>query len=291
MASTSLPAELTLSIVARISEALQVSSRLEESVRARYMSRVDFQSLVSGIAQPVDSEIIMTSIDSIQVKDDIKPDRWKIAFRALLTELAKFSTSDRTLTRPGSNATKSTSQKNGVGSKVTPSERAGLGRPSPPTKLNLALSVASESDYRALFDYLQVTDFPFRTGYHDRYIKCGVKKCGFCIQLFMHTDVTSCGRYKHPPCHPCGFYPHIGLHLWKQVKMSHNAREEYRSSGNRNLKYTLAGRILPPSLELTQKRCHDQEPMVVEEQPKVQCTDGTVITIASPDYRNESPTY
>jgi hypothetical protein len=58
----------------------------------------------------------------------------------------------------------------------------------------------------------------FNNSYHS-HINCLKSECSFCENLYKQVNITKCSGHK--PCHPCGFYPHVGRTLWKLLKTKH----------------------------------------------------------------------
>lgn len=62
----------------------------------------------------------------------------------------------------------------------------------------------------------------FNNSYHS-HINCLKSECSFCNNLYQQVNITKCSGHK--PCHPCGYYPHVGRTLWKLLKPKHMKSE------------------------------------------------------------------
>lgn len=60
---------------------------------------------------------------------------------------------------------------------------------------------------------------PYKNEAH-KHIQCATHNCEFCTSLFRRVNITRCEAHK--PCHPTGFYPHVGTALWSMLKTKHN---------------------------------------------------------------------
>lgn len=67
---------------------------------------------------------------------------------------------------------------------------------------------------------MQIVDSPnlFSTPGH-KHVKCATPSCQFCSTLFKQLHITKCTG--HAPCHPSGYYPHVGKPLWNMLKSKH----------------------------------------------------------------------
>lgn len=52
------------------------------------------------------------------------------------------------------------------------------------------------------------------------HISCTSPSCKFCNAMYRQVHITRC--VGHAPCHPTGFYPHVGKPLWNMLKTKHN---------------------------------------------------------------------
>lgn len=59
---------------------------------------------------------------------------------------------------------------------------------------------------------------------------CKKRGCEFCFAMFFHTAVTSCSIHGGGRCHPCGYFPHVGVKLWNLVKRSHDGGKAYNNT-------------------------------------------------------------
>jgi hypothetical protein len=58
-----------------------------------------------------------------------------------------------------------------------------------------------------------------------KHITCDSLTCSFCKDMFFATHLTKC--VGHKPCVPGGWYPHVGVILWNQLKRYHDNGKEY----------------------------------------------------------------
>lgn len=65
----------------------------------------------------------------------------------------------------------------------------------------------------------KVDEVKFSSAFH-KHIKCGTPSCKFCTDLYKQVHITRC--VGHSPCHPSGYYPHVGKPLWNMLKTKHN---------------------------------------------------------------------
>lgn len=57
-------------------------------------------------------------------------------------------------------------------------------------------------------------------------LRCDRNLCNTCPYIMRHVTPTACRN--HTPCHPSGFYPHVGAGLWSKLVQVH---EENRADG------------------------------------------------------------
>ena len=56
-----------------------------------------------------------------------------------------------------------------------------------------------------------------------RYVKCKSPDCRFCSTMYESLHLTSCERFGHPPCNSAGWFPHVGITMWKSLRRQHDA--------------------------------------------------------------------
>lgn len=56
-----------------------------------------------------------------------------------------------------------------------------------------------------------------------KYVRCTRTGCRFCKDMFMHLNISSCERMGHEPCHSTGWFPHIGITMWKVLRRQHDS--------------------------------------------------------------------
>lgn len=74
--------------------------------------------------------------------------------------------------------------------------------------------------------YQKKTPFLYRNERH-AFIKCTTKRCKFCTALFENISLTPCEQYGHKPC-GVEWFPHVGLHLWKGLRKSHQEGKVFK---------------------------------------------------------------
>lgn len=64
---------------------------------------------------------------------------------------------------------------------------------------------------------------PLYATYGQRYVKCNSRNCEFCETMFNNLAVTQCSKFGHTPCNSVGWYPHVGVSMWKQLRRQHDS--------------------------------------------------------------------
>jgi len=65
---------------------------------------------------------------------------------------------------------------------------------------------------------------------------CSSKQCIFCRTMFKSLVVTKCGSdtgfpcTEGKPCNTIGYFPHVGVKLWKRLKPAHTGAHPFKSS-------------------------------------------------------------
>lgn len=60
-----------------------------------------------------------------------------------------------------------------------------------------------------------------------RYVKCKAPGCRFCRKMFASLHLTSCERFGHEPCNSAGWFPHVGITMWKSLRRQHDAGADF----------------------------------------------------------------
>lgn len=94
------------------------------------------------------------------------------------------------------------------------------------------------------------------------HIKCSTENCAFCSHLFHTVNITKCTGHKR--CNSIGYYPHVGVSLWRILKKKHDSGQSPRIRIACCKEYEL------PALGNESEDCMD-----------TQSNDGTVIECAA----------
>lgn len=62
-----------------------------------------------------------------------------------------------------------------------------------------------------------------------KYIKCKVVDCQFCPAMYKSMAITPCSRFGHANCNQLGWFPHVGISLWKTLRSQHDAGMPFKS--------------------------------------------------------------
>lgn len=62
------------------------------------------------------------------------------------------------------------------------------------------------------------------------YVKCTTTNCDFCTMMYNHLDLSACRMFGHQPCHTTGYFPHVGISMWKKLRKQHDAGQEFKPS-------------------------------------------------------------
>lgn len=79
---------------------------------------------------------------------------------------------------------------------------------------------------RALVQRLENNEILYATP-GQKYVKCNVQNCKFCVEMYKNLDLTSCARLRHVDCIPGGFFPHVGVSMWKKVQRQHDNNQAF----------------------------------------------------------------
>lgn len=85
-----------------------------------------------------------------------------------------------------------------------------------------------------------------------KYIKCKQDHCSFCTAMFEHMVITPCSRFGHANCNTVGWFPHVGISLWKSLRSQHDAGMPFKPRT-----VEIKDEELPP---LSQLRSQQQSP-------------------------------
>lgn len=216
-------------------------SQLREIVRERYMQLHDF----SNIMQSAPSTAITPTavlVDAIEQLVSDQPDQiflWKTAFNSCLKVLGKITvenkTTDQAQTRTQKRKTDADAE-----TRVRP-KVSGIQVTAVPQNKLVDIIIPTDDDFEILVSYLKSTDLLFAVP-SQGHISCRQPGCKFCREMFCNTDVTSCGKYDHKNCTKSGFFPHVGIKLWKILRSKHNSGVAYcREPPKHNVsRYTLS---------------------------------------------------
>lgn len=83
-------------------------------------------------------------------------------------------------------------------------------------KVTLPSGTGVDKVYNDLFTYLATDRPPYN---HVPYIECKHTQCAFTRTLFQNIALTKCEGHKK--CVPSGWFPHVGLTLWKSLASKH----------------------------------------------------------------------
>jgi len=61
-----------------------------------------------------------------------------------------------------------------------------------------------------------------------RYVKCDAVVCEFCSQMYKHLEITACSTFGHTQCNSVGWFPHVGIKLWKKLQRQHDAGSPFK---------------------------------------------------------------
>lgn len=62
----------------------------------------------------------------------------------------------------------------------------------------------------------------------NRYVKCANKDCVFCNTMYHNLELTACAMFGHPPCIPEGYFPHVGISMWKTLRRQHDDGQTFK---------------------------------------------------------------
>lgn len=219
------------------------SIRLDDLIKVRYMDSRSLLEVINPSDHTIDGMIIIQTLDTLQ--DEVCRDEtqsvlyWKMVSALILQSLSK---------RPNQNGVTS------VVSRVTGPPKVGSVKVQPRGSTTLpnfvdhfalckpSVEPVAEQVLKQLSELRLSTIKPlYRNKYH-YYIRCRSSRCDFCLTMFYHMSLTSCISLHHGdiPCHHTGYFPHVGLRLWKQLRTRHDSGEPFKPTArSRELKYTL----------------------------------------------------
>lgn len=77
-----------------------------------------------------------------------------------------------------------------------------------------------EDVLRELNHYATSSKLYTRPGH--QYIECTRNTCYFCTAMFEHVTITPCSQYGHANCIPVGWFPHVGISMWNELRSQHD---------------------------------------------------------------------
>jgi len=124
--------------------------------------------------------------------------------------------------------------------------------------------------------YQSVTKFVdngFRTKFH-KSLDCRIKSCLFCKNMYSYVNLTACNSMhtNTKPCVPTGWYPHVGIGLWKCIKPAHDKGKPYRADVK-----PVKTQELPPLIMWQTNLANSLEPSQIAEIPIPIANTGTNI--------------
>jgi len=232
---------------AQLVEAIQLDlsslPQFTEEVKRRYMDLHDLHAVITTSKdKQISSDIIMQSLMHIQQFSSNQLLFWQQVCRSCLKVLSKNS---RIEVNPGR---AQTSGKHKIETDTNHQSRAKQPKMSRVAELTPTTTkriypfdkIPSAEVYEELAQHFKNSKIPYSVGAQS-YITCRKRGCKFCKDMFYHTHITRCDIYNHTPCVPSGFFPHIGMRLWKILKRLHDSGTEYQCppASSKEIRYTL----------------------------------------------------
>lgn len=127
-----------------------------------------------------------------------------------------------------------------------------------------AMPKPAGADLDAVYQSItEVVDRGIRTKFH-KSLDCRSKTCLFCKNMYSYVNITACNSMHSntKPCVPTGWYPHIGIGLWKCIKAAHDKGKPFRAEMK-----PPKPQELPPLIQWQAKLAESLEPAQISNIP------------------------
>lgn len=61
-----------------------------------------------------------------------------------------------------------------------------------------------------------------------KYVKCDKVDCEFCKSMYQNMDLTACSVFGHTNCNSVGYFPHVGISMWKTLRRQHDSGQPFK---------------------------------------------------------------
>lgn len=126
-------------------------------------------------------------------------------------------------------------------------------------------AVVVDRIYRVVAQRLNDSVCLYDTRCH-KYVKCERVDCEFCRSMYTNLELTQCSMFGHPNCNSVGYFPHIGITMWKMLRKQHDAGSPFVPK--------LLGKVKPTDLPRLSARAPPVSTGVPENRKRIRTASG-----------------